>query len=488
MKFTKIKYANEEVELVYTETGDDNSVAITQKSTQEPTPQFQKAFRDLHKHVPGLTDMPEKYLASAEVTSVHLSYDKDGQRSLVSLSVKRPVKKSNSPLVFTTPNLSENELTADDPIFTDIDKLCRLARGYVNGERSQTVMFEGTKKARKKDAERGQTNLVDEIEAEKKEGARLVRQREAQEAFAMIMGPKPDLVPEDDAELQNIIMRRFDEVQHVDNDGDPDARRIDGLYRWERPVDEGETPSVVWCQVSTEGGLERYWFDVLPEKFDAGALVPTALGPRLVRMLRTAWGMELPDDEQPEETEPEQDEPAPDTSAADYRKRIRPAPMPEGTAVTTEMLMQAVHSALFDMVGGGEKIEAFWFELHRSGATDEQLQGAIDTALHMRGGGLPSFRFNEAIGLQQNEKGLVYHNVEISRNPLRFVVGKGRKRKTMDGDTLVAAVRTMLEIPELDGESIQQPQSEGGEPYVEAADESGGDSTASVDVETGARA
>lgn len=458
MRFKKIKFANEEVELVYSESSDDDSLEIVRKCKQEPTPEFQAALKALHRHVPRLTDLPEKYLATAEVTSLHLSYDKDGDRSAVSISVKRPVKLSNSPLVFTTPNFGENETTAGDKLFDDIDTLCRHARGYVNGERSQVAMFEGSKKKQKRDAVTGQLSIGDDIEAEKKEGARIIRAREAQAAFAAIMGPRPDVgVPDDieDPPLADIIMRRFDEVVHVDNEGDPDAKRIAGLYRWQRESGaEGES-DVAWCQVNTDGGIERYWFDVPPMDFDQAAVPPTATHSKLVRMLREAWGLPLSEARVEEQriedagdAEAAQERAQQDREAAidAYRRSVRPSPMPEGLNVTTAMVMQAIHTAIFDAVGAPE----MWFDLQRTGCDDVQLMQHIFDALNTRANGQPTFRFNEPIGLLQDEKNLVYHNAEFTLDPVSVVVGKGRKRESIEGDRFVKAVRAMLNITEVE--------------------------------------
>jgi hypothetical protein len=123
------------------------------------------------------------------------------------------------------------------------------------------------------------------------EADRRIRHREIVRVIGGIMISAPEeKTHRDDEELREALFDQFHSVEHGDAEGEPGEKKWPGIYRHE--TQDGK---VVWCAVSTEGGVERFWYDVDPEltKFNPEALAPTLTGDALLPILREAWG--LPD-------------------------------------------------------------------------------------------------------------------------------------------------------------------------------------------------
>ncbi len=171
--------------------------------------------------------------------------------------------------------------------------------------------------------EHRESQPVDEaLDEAEKEAARLLeerkawlrkqlRQHEIDRALRAIMVADPELAAFSDEDMAECVEARLDEVRYVDRE-----HNLPGVFRHE--TEDGKT---VWCYVSTEGGVLRFWYDVqlfaddaphiaFDEKNAPATYVGEALLARIRRALapdpdvrRIEEGSEEPEAQEPEETE-----------------------------------------------------------------------------------------------------------------------------------------------------------------------------------------
>lgn len=295
MRFRKIRYAEKTgVALEYEERDGETTHQHVLASDEVPTPEFIASLTGLQRHLGTVTDLPADYLNTAVVTAAHLSYDKNDRRTLT-VSAHRPVTNSNSPFNINTPPLIETEEIRDGSLFgdigklteffNDVDALAKHAERFIEGERG-----EKTPDAPAADSsDPGQTTIEEHISD--------AGRSQARKAFLTIMGDKPAGQPMSARALTDIIVSRFDRVVFLDNDGDPDARKIPGLYRHELTDDDGQAVRYVWCRVGMLGDGESgevpcFWYDAPVDAFDPAAHAPTLKGFHLVEILRDVWTLQ----------------------------------------------------------------------------------------------------------------------------------------------------------------------------------------------------
>lgn len=447
-------------------------------------------------------------------------------------------------------DLSTREADDDIATCTHLKKLFSPV-GYTAEEarRSQTDMFTGRP-----------SQPIDEATRDaEREAARRIRHRELVRAIAGIMAPAP---PAEEIgagwtneEVREHILEQFDDVEHVDQDGEKGEKHWPGIYRHET-----EDGKIVWCAVDTTGGVERFWYDIDAElvKFDREAIAATLVGEALVPVLREAWGMPDPEaaaerrqaevrhalrqvlpgemppvtpegdqswedafadavaqhidqslegadggdvpsgfflptplegdgvycyarggasialwyDADPETFDPESPGRTPDLdeeavlaiarevllapaassndveneevtaeTPAEWSKRIRPSPAP-ANSITTEMVVQALHSVLVLDVEGAA---AGWHEFRQQPRTDAELLERAQDYLLVRSKGKNTTAFTETIGIASSDN-VQFVPVEITIDPLRVVVGKGKKRQTLDTDDALTLIRALFEV------------------------------------------
>ncbi len=382
---------------------------------------------------------------------------------------------------------------------------------------------------------------------------RRIRHREIVRAIAGIMYPGPeDKSHQPDEVLRAALIDTLEEVNHVDNEGEKGEKMWAGIYRHET-----QDKKVVWCAVSTQGGVERFWYDIDPEltKFSPEALAPTLTGDALLPILREAWGLpdpavrereiraavvgllngfelthehrvamdededtlgnlianhldsvtekhpteddgDLPvgfvrhteesgrkvllyvtggvgielyydvpeagpaDDSLPDLNEDaflaiareslfpaDMEEPAatpqPET-AEEWSHRIRPAPEPDPKKqITTEMAVQTMHSILVLDTPGA--VDA-WHEFAQRACTDAELLQQVTDYLIIRSQGKNKISGTEMIGVTGNADNLQPVSYDLTIEPLRIVLGKGKAKKPIDGDSLLVLIRALFDV------------------------------------------
>lgn len=288
MRFTNIRFANKEVKLDWEEKTDQEIDTHDKKSAEPPTDAFKAALDGMRKHLPLCSDLPESYVASAEMLSVGISYNAQNARS-VTLQAKRKVTNSNSPMNINTPPVKETEeirdgslfdaeLGAFKALFNDVDELCRHAGRFLEGDRGEP---EGDTEERETDP--GQTTIEEHIDA--------ADRTEARKAFIAIMGEKPANIGSSNQLLKNRIVHVFDTVEYEDS---VDTRKVPGLYRHELLDDEGAVVRYVWVQLNTDGDIPKLYYNAPAENFDIGAHTPTLAGFQMVAILREVWELPAP--------------------------------------------------------------------------------------------------------------------------------------------------------------------------------------------------
>jgi hypothetical protein len=401
-------------------------------------------------------------------------------------------------------------------------------------------------------------SVDDAMKEAEREAKRLARHREIVRAVGGILPNACKGFP-DDGVLREELMHAFERVEHVDREGDPGEKRWPGIYKLET-----EDERVVWCAVSTEGGVERYWHDIDPEltKFNPEALAPTLTGDALVPILREAWGLpdpavreeelratvaelmqgfELSDDDRAvmaedddafgnlvaehidrvTEKHPTEDDsdlpvgivrrkeaagrevllyvvggvgielfydvpeagpadgtlpdlnedaflaiarsilfPAEPTGAAaadetpeQWAKRIRPAPEPDPKKqIMTEMVVQMLHSILLLETPGA--VDA-WFEFRQAPRTDDELLQQVTDYLVVRTQGKNKLSGTEMIGVKSNADKLQPISYDLTVDPFRVVLGKGKGKKPIDGDSLLVLIRALFDIERPEEQSAE---------------------------------
>src|SRR5690606_25379842 len=170
---------------------------------------------------------------------------------------------------------------------------------------------EETRRTQLDASEHGEGQPVDEALDEAEKEAALRQQREVDRALRAIMVADPELAAFSDEDMAECVEAWLDEVRYVDRE-----HNLPGVFRHE--TEDGKT---VWCYVSTEGGVLRFWYDVqlfaddaphiaFDEKNTPATYVGEALLARIRRALapdpdvrRIEEGSEEPEAQEPEEAE-----------------------------------------------------------------------------------------------------------------------------------------------------------------------------------------
>lgn len=291
MRFTNIRFANKEVKLDWEEKTDQEIDTHDKKSAEPPTDDFKAALDNMRKHLPLCSDLPESYVASAEMLSVGISYNAQSARS-VTLQAKRKVTNSNSPMNINTPPIKETEeirdgslfdeeLGAHKALFNDVDNLCHHAARFLEGDRGEP---EGDTEERETDP--GQTTIEEHINEAAK--------GEARKAFIAIMGEKPANIGASNQQLTKAIVHRFDVLEYIEQIDDRNKRAIPGLYRHELLDDEGAVVRYVWCHVDTTADIPKLFYDAPAENFNVASATSTLVGFQMVAILREVWELPAP--------------------------------------------------------------------------------------------------------------------------------------------------------------------------------------------------
>jgi hypothetical protein len=115
MRFNKIKYDGETVSLARVEQGGNDTDAIERTSTNEPNPEFKRAFTAFRRHVLDCAPFLAEIRNEIDVHTVHLKIDKGGRRSLqVSCSIALEAC-SGKTITITTPYMTEPADDQADP-------------------------------------------------------------------------------------------------------------------------------------------------------------------------------------------------------------------------------------------------------------------------------------------------------------------------------------------------------------------------------------
>jgi hypothetical protein len=433
MRFTKIRYADKTVTLAWEEKTDRRAITTEESCAEEPAPEFDKALKSMGGFLRELTGIKDKvWLEKAEVVSVRVNYSKEDRRGII-ISVKRPVEASNSPVTLSTPLVWEPD-DADLPVFQALDELVEQAAAYQKGARAQQELSLDPP---------AQQDLEDAIEAEQ-EATRRIRQQQDFEIRSALAGALPDLPagwsPDGEFRPDDDDLTEFISDSWADQEYEFEGTPIAGLFRHETADHQ-----VVWCYLMPDPKLTFFYGIAAPDQFNPVDAIPTYQGAELLELARSLY---YPDDARPE---PEQAPPAaadapptpePDVQPArDFAALTRPQADP---GELTTVLMQGLHTLLFE--AGPLAIETLR-TMHELSATDGVIEDTIRGAFLQRGKGLPRFGLSEPLGMNGNEP-IDFATIDCTLEPLSISTGKGKKKQKLEGQLLVDAVRSMLQIPE----------------------------------------
>jgi hypothetical protein len=292
-------------------------------------------------------------------------------------------------------------------------------------------------------AREGET--VDEaLEGVEEEATRRIRQQPDFEIRSALAGALPDLPagwsPDGEFRPDDDDLTEFISDSWADQEYEFEGTPIAGLFRHETADHQ-----VVWCYLMPDPKLAFFYGIAAPDQFNPVDAIPTYQGAELLELARSLY---YPDDARPE---PEQAAPAaadapptpePDVQPArDFAALTRPQADP---GELTTVLMQGLHTLLFE--AGPLAIETLR-TMHELSATDGVIEDTIRGAFLQRGKGLPRFGLSEPLGMNGNEP-IDFATIDCTLEPLSISTGKGKKKQKLEGQLLVDAVRSMLQIPE----------------------------------------
>lgn len=276
MRFTKIRHANDQVELKWEHVEGGTVTSAELSSTDAPDPDFVEALAQLRGYIPQLTEWPADYCKTIEVTGISISYRKD-RRGFV-INGKRPVEGMNSPLVVHTPYLGEpaERADGDDDIFEAFDKVIERADAYLKGQRAQGQLPLDDAR-RQPSASHRKKPEVDELERKR-------REKEIDRALLDIVQIDPasflGTKRKPAAIISDRVLDRFDGYAYTDGDGREWAHTHRHVTQDSR---------VVWCGLTTEGGVARFWYDIQRDGWDPATSAPTLIGGVLDARVLRAW-------------------------------------------------------------------------------------------------------------------------------------------------------------------------------------------------------
>lgn len=283
IRLTKVRYADETVRIGYQLAGEGLHTTSEAVGEQLPPPEFEAALNALKKYVPLICAPalnPGEFTKSASVTGVSISYKNN--HPIYVIKAKIPVNGANGPLNVATPPLMEPEEDSGEhtyraDLFRALREVVRQGELYLEGYRAQVELFgrdESGQASRRPGGAKGRRAEEDQLAAKRSE-------KEAERALLDIV--RLDLVDGiDERELDlafvsDRIRDRFDGYAYVDQNG----REWEGIHR--HVTDDRH---VVWCGLSNEGGISRFWYDIQPDAWDAqssATLMGDVLAGRVLR-------------------------------------------------------------------------------------------------------------------------------------------------------------------------------------------------------------
>jgi hypothetical protein len=329
-------------------------------------------------------------------------------------------------------NLPTREADADIETCAKLKRLFSPAgNGAEEARRTQADLFTG----------RPSQPIDDVLDDADVEAARQIRRREIVRAIGGTMGYQEEYIAPVDGEWSDAYLRDliFDEfeggVEHLDADESLSeaTRTWPDIYR--HTTADG---TVVWCGVDTEGAVERFWYDIDPTT-SWRELAPTLIGDALVPYLREAWGIAETESAAAEtvvlNSETKEDQPE---TPEQWAQRIRPLATP-GTTIDNAHVLQVLHSLLLGTPEGAE----FWFSAHGEQRTNRELADSIALQWSWATNGKKTYSGTETFEAEGKEQRISY---DVSIDPLRLIVGKGKGRRVLDTDDVILLVRSMLGV------------------------------------------
>lgn len=287
-----------------------------------------------------------------------------------------------------------------------------------------------------------QMSIDDALEGVEDEAAANIRRRRIRAALDEILPLVEAGTEITAAEARKLIATKLDAIEFIDIDGDKGEQRWPGVHKLYFNDQDGT--GVVWCGVSVLSGAEgeervAFYFDIMPDRFEPGLIMPTVRDEKLVAAFYEIRGAVDPDAiaaiaEQ--ETE----------LSERFYQRTRPAPAtwddPES------QLREGLHTALFYARNGNPELaKHFWRGVVAQEVSDEELgkllQVHFQTALGQK--------FDFSISLLTEEP-LKYVTIHGTSDPVALWINKLDERvASLTGDELVSAVREMLWAADYDG-------------------------------------
>jgi len=476
LRFTKIRYDGETVELEFEEKSGKDYITSTLRSKSAPDPEFEATLSAMKPELLKILQLDRKYGEDVTVRSVAIKYAKD-ERSGIVITATKPLRLLNAPFVINSPHLPEpNEDGSAGGMSSDLvrllNRLEELAEHYKAGERAQGEMFDNEDEKPQPRRREKQDDIEEQIEDEKGEARRRIVARESERVLRAIL-PAEWTAGNTDNDIAAALLDVFDAIEFTDEHEELRKDRTWPGLILHKPEDPASL--WVWCQVRTDNGVPAFWYDVDPEHYNA--TVATLRGKALFALVRKVYGLTAPEAPRIEGIPAVPEAPAEGESDEDWLKRIRPRP--ESRAEKTAILLQAVHSVIAD-----SETAAAWRELAQKGADDDGIALMLETLLIVRGKSQPKFGWTEALGIHNNERAIEYVEIEVTTSPLSFTIDKGRKREKVEREQLIQAIRAWLDIPQPTAQKDEGlPWDSQHEARVAAADE-----TEAVPAESGAAA
>lgn len=302
IKLTKVKHTDEKVTIGYQQTGDGLHSTGEVVGEQAPPPEFEAAIKGLGAFVPQICAPvlnPGEFKKSAIVTGINISYKND--RPIYVITAKVPVRGANGPLNIATPPLMEPEEDSGEhayraDLFKQLHEVVRQAELYLDGQRAQVDLFPGQEQnGRRPGGAKALRKEEDQLAAKR-------REKEIDRALLDIARLDQiegiDSMELDLAFVSDRVRDRFDGYAYTDEKGN----EWEGIHR--HVTNEQR---VVWCGISNEGGVSRFWYDIQPDAWDTNSSA-TLMGDVLAgRVLRAFLQSKVQPEEEQQPTEAAQD-------------------------------------------------------------------------------------------------------------------------------------------------------------------------------------
>lgn len=292
VKLTKVRYADDRVTIGYQQEGDGLHATAEVVGEEAPPPEFEGALKALVPFVPKICAPvlnPGEFKKNAIVTGISISYKND--RPIYVIKAKISVTGANGPLNIATPPLLEPEEDSGEmayraDLFKALREFVRQAELYLEGQRAQGDLFPG-----REDQQNGRRPGGSKKGSRKEEDQLAAKRREKEIDRAVLDIIRLDLVENAQADLEFIgarVLDRFDGYAYKDDRG----KEWPGAHRHVT-----EDNRVVWCGLSTTGGVARFWYDIQVDAWDPSVSAATVQGDVLAARALRAFMMRAPSDE-----------------------------------------------------------------------------------------------------------------------------------------------------------------------------------------------